>query len=279
MTSTDLRRKIADILENNGIASSKAEAVLILMHVLKTDKIHLLTKDIDITDELFDSVMSMVKRRTGGEPIQYIVGETEFMSLRFLVNKNVLIPRPETELLVETVLDRCGSSAAVIADVGCGSGCIGISLAKYLENVFVTEIDISRNALGVAKKNAELNHVSERMSFVQCDILKGFPDFPNPVDAVVSNPPYIKTDVIRDLQTEVREYEPFNALDGGEDGLIFYRKISKSAPLAAGGVLAFEIGFDQGRDVKKIMESCGYTEVEVLRDLENRDRVVIGRKA
>ncbi len=234
-----------------------------------------------VTDGMVISVRALANRRLHGEPIQYIIGGTEFMSLNFWVDKNVLIPRPETELLVETVIERLrrqGTEGAGIVDVGSGSGCIGISLAHYLTDIHVTGIDISPEAVALAQRNAERNRVEKRVHFIIHDICRGFPPLNHPVDFVVSNPPYIPTQEISNLQIEVAGYEPFAALDGGEDGLLFYRSIAGSAPLKAGGGLAFEIGFDQGADVADIMERAGFAGIEILQDLEQRDRVVIGIK-
>lgn len=278
MTLKELRRKTTELLQENGIVSAETEAVMLLMHVLGLDKTQVLTKEIAVTDAVVISVRALANRRLHGEPIQYIIGETEFMALKFWVNPNVLIPRPETELLVETIMEQFRGQKAEILDVGCGSGCIGISLAVYLHEVHVTGIDVSEEALKIAKRNAERNRVEKRVHFLQYDIFNGFDQLTHPVDCVVSNPPYIRTEELQHLQREVFNYEPLNALDGGIDGLKFYREIASNAPLTVGGCLAFEIGYDQGADVREILEDTGYTEIQVLRDLEQRDRVVIGKK-
>ncbi len=281
MTLKELRRKVTETLADGGVSSAEAEAMLLLMYAFGLDKTQVLTKEMTVTDAMVISVRALANRRLHGEPIQYIIGGTEFMSLNFWVDKNVLIPRPETELLVETVIERLrrqGTEGAGIVDVGSGSGCIGISLAHYLTDIHVTGIDISPEAVALAQRNAERNRVEKRVHFITYDICRGFPSLAHPVDFVVSNPPYIPTQEISNLQIEVAGYEPFAALDGGEDGLLFYRSIAGSAPLKAGGGLAFEIGFDQGADVADIMERAGFAEIEILQDLEQRDRVVIGIK-
>lgn len=281
MTLKELRRKVTETLAAGGVSSAEAEAMLLVMYAFDLDKTQVLTKEMTVTDAMVISVRALANRRLHGEPIQYIIGGTEFMSLNFWVDKNVLIPRPETELLVETVIERLrrqGTEGAGIVDVGSGSGCIGISLAHYLTDIHVTGIDISPEAVALAQRNAERNRVEKRVHFIIHDICRGFPPLAHPVDFVVSNPPYIPTQEISNLQIEVAGYEPFAALDGGEDGLLFYRSIAGSAPLKAGGGLAFEIGFDQGADVADIMERAGFAEIEILQDLEQRDRVVIGIK-
>ena len=238
MTLKELRRKVTETLADGGVSSAEAEAMLLLMYAFGLDKTQVLTKEMTVTDGMVISVRALANRRLHGEPIQYIIGGTEFMSLNFWVDKNVLIPRPETELLVETVIERLrrqGTEGAGIVDVGSGSGCIGISLAHYLTDIHVTGIDISPEAVALAQRNAERNRVEKRVHFITYDICRGFPSLAHPVDFVVSNPPYIPTQEISNLQIEVAGYEPFAALDGGEDGLLFYRSIAGSAPLKAGG--------------------------------------------
>ena len=180
-------------------------------------------------DALAIEVNAYLNRRLAGMPVQYIVGKTEFMSLDFIVNKNVLIPRQDTEILVETVIERYKnvSEQIRILDIGSGSGCVGISMARYLPNSVVTELDISEEALKVAELNAEKNLVTKQMNFVCRDICDGISDLEPKFDVIVSNPPYIKTDDLLELQQEVIEYEPVAALDGGDDGLDFYRIIIK----------------------------------------------------
>ncbi len=248
---------------------------LIIINELGLSKTQLILGDLDVNEEKIHKIMQKVSRLKDGEPVQYILGKAEFMSLEFEVNPSVLIPRADTELLVETVIERTPDNSEIM-DIGCGSGCIGISLAHYMNNVAVTLVDISKDALKTAKRNAEKNGVLSKVSFVKHDILKKMPD--TLVDCVVSNPPYIRDEVIKTLDKKVRDFEPYTALSGGEDGLIFYRRIAQAAPLKSGGLLAFEIGFDQGDAVSLILEENGYKNIEILKDIEGRDRTVLGYK-
>ena len=252
----------------------KGTADLIIMDVLGISKTELVLGDIDADEKHIEEIEQKINRLKNGEPLQYILGKTEFMSLEFEVNPSVLIPRADTELLVEAVIERM-PQASQIMDIGCGSGCIGISLAHYM-GASVTMVDISRDALKTAEKNAEKNDVLNKLTFINCDILKEIPDIL--VDCVVSNPPYIREDVIKTLDKNVRDFEPYIALSGGIDGLMFYRRIAEFAPLKSGGLLAFEIGYDQGKAVSDILKENGYERIEILQDIENRDRTVLGYK-
>lgn len=270
-----LRAKTAKILRDSNADSPEADSGLIIMYALGIDKTRLLLGECAVSEEEEAKVLQCINRRIAGEPVQYITGECEFMSLKFSVNKNVLIPRADTEVLVEAVLARIGGRKEVW-DIGCGSGCICISLAHYAENLNVTAFDISNCALKTARKNAVLNNVSDRIDFVQCDILN---EVPNGLpDCIVSNPPYIRTNVIETLDDNVKKSEPRAALDGGSDGLIFYKRIANAIKVKKDGLLAFEIGYDQALDVSGILRQNGYSNIEVLQDLENRDRVVLGRR-
>lgn len=222
--------------------------------------------------EAVKSAEQMLLRRKNGEPLQYILGTAEFMSLEFEVNAATLIPRADTETLAETVINEIGDKKATLLDIGTGSGCIGISAARY-SGAEATLADISPEALDTARRNAEKNKVNVRL--LEIDILNAVPE--GRFDAVVSNPPYIETEVIKTLQREVRDYEPLSALDGGDDGLIFYRRITEIAPglLNPDGFLAFEIGFDQGEAVSELMRK-DFDSVRVIKDLCGNDRVVIG---
>ncbi len=215
----------------------------------------------------------LIKRRQGC-PMAYLLGEAWFMGLKFFVNESTLIPRGDTEVLVEAVLDICGKRAFKRGlDIGTGSGAIAVSIAYYANDVEMTACDISASALETAKKNAELNGVN--IKFVQSDI---FNNTEGRFDFIVSNPPYIKKRDINKLDKSVRDYEPFSALNGGADGLDFYKKITSQAKkhLNRGGLLAFEIGFDQGADVIEILRDYGFLNIIKLKDLAGLDRVVLG---
>lgn len=282
MTLKELRRNAHNRLkEQPNISSPELDADLIIMFVLDLKKDELLTKDISVPDALTIEVNAYLNRRLAGMPVQYIVGKTEFMSLDFIVNKNVLIPRQDTEILVETVIERYKnvSEQIRILDIGSGSGCVGISMARYLPNSVVTELDISEEALKVAVLNAEKNLVTKQMNFVCRDIRDGISDLEPKFDVIVSNPPYIKTDDLLELQQEVIEYEPVAALDGGDDGLDFYRIIIKKAVPKKGGMTAFEVGIGQAGDVADLMFKAGYRNIEIIPDLGGIERVVLGYAA
>lgn len=253
------------ILAKNNI--DLMEARLLLSCVLGVRKEDII-KINECTDEEFAKFLLFIERRVSGEPYAYIVGHKEFMGLDFFVNSNVLIPREDTEVLVEKVISL---EKKKILDMCTGSGCIAVSLAKFIEGASVFAADISEEALNVAKSNAEKNNVL--VNFVHSDLFNNIND---KFDVIVSNPPYIKTDVIDSLQIEVKK-EPFIALDGGKSGLDFYKKIVELAPnfLNKNGVLAFEIGFDQAFDVSQMMEK-DFENIEVIKDFGGNDRVVIG---
>ncbi len=272
-----LRQELRRIFQNHGIESPEADAGLLLMEVLGIDKTRLLIENMEVTPKQQAHIATLVKRRLAGEPVQYIIGRCPFMELTFAVNPSTLIPRPETELLVEAVQDRLmvKDQPLVLWDIGCGSGCIGITLAYHFPALQVVEVDISAKALETANGTAEQYGLAHRISFVEHDILQGMPDLPQP-QVIVSNPPYIPEGEIAKLQKEVRDFEPLSALSGGADGLCFYRKIIADAPLPAGGLLAFEIGYNQGPAVLGLMQEHGYREVQLLQDFAGLDRIVLG---
>ncbi len=273
----ELRRELKELFVMHKIESPEADAGLLLMQVLGISKTELLTKNFSVTPAQESSLRALADRRLQGEPIHYILGVCPFLDLEFFVNPSTLIPRPETELLVEEVARRLSGfpQPVTLLDIGCGSGCIGISLAYLHPSLHVIELDISKDALKTAEKTAVKYDLQERISFVEHDILSGMPKLPVP-QVIVSNPPYIPHKDIASLQTEVRDFEPTSALDGGEDGLVFYRKIIQEAPLPSGGLLAFEIGYDQGESVVQLMKGHGYQNIELLQDLSGLDRIVLG---
>ena len=226
------------------------------------------------TEEELKLFWDYIEKRKNGVPVAYILGEKEFMGLNFKLNSDTLIPRPDTECLVEKVIEHNTFSSPKILDLCTGSGCIGISLAHFIGNSTVCLTDISENALLKAEENAVLNGVSERASVSKLDVLND--EIGEGYDIIVSNPPYIRTDVMKTL--EVSEYEPNRALDGGEDGLIFYRVIAKKAynALKKGGMLAFEIGYDQGKDVTELLSD--FSSVKLYKDYGDNERVIIAIK-
>lgn len=256
------------------------EAELLFSQVLSCARPDLyLNKDKYLAKEDLNLISSVLARRIKGEPIQYILGKTEFMGLEIRVNQDVLIPRPETEILVEAVLRRIEKQKSPeILDLGAGSGCIAIALKKNLADSKVDASDISDKALAVARDNAKFNNVN--INFLKCDL---FPSFQLPApsyDIIVSNPPYVAEGEINALQPELR-FEPRFALSGGADGLDFYRRIIAGAPvcLKNKGLLIMEIGLGQRPGIEKIFLDSGKFElVEVIKDYSNIDRVVVAKK-
>ena len=214
-----------------------------------------------------------IETRASHIPLQHITGVQEFMGLEFLVNEHVLVPRQDTEVLVESVLEVLKPGMKVL-DMCTGSGCILLSLMNCEKQILGVGVDISEDALKVAKANGE--RIGVKTDFIQSDL---FENVSGKYDVIVSNPPYIRTAVIEELKDEVKLHDPFIALDGKEDGLYFYRKIVGKSPeyLVNGGQLFFEIGHDQGEDVKKLMEQAGFTGITVKKDLAGLDRVVLGK--
>lgn len=268
-------------LAEAGILEAAFDARLLLEGRCGTDRNTLLVHgDRTLSAAEFESYRSDIARRKEHIPLQHITGQQEFMGLTFLVNENVLVPRQDTEVLVEEVM-RHFSDGMHILDMCTGSGCILISLLHYSNNCSGVGVDRSEEALHVAKKNGT-GILGERgedgpVRWVRSDLFAEL-DSGERFDVIVSNPPYIKTSVIDTLMPEVKDHEPRMALDGQEDGLFFYREITAQAGeyLTGGGMLFFEIGYDQGEAVSGLMEEAGYREIEVVRDFAGLDRVVYG---
>ena len=278
-------------LKENNIDTPAQEAGVLLCQALKCDRTYLYAHPEQEVDEpIVEQVLDNAMKRINKVPLQYIVGSTEFMSLTFKVTPSVLIPRQDTELLVETCINlankaiggvgSCSPRSISILDMCTGSGCVAVSLAWYLGQARLTACDISDAALEVAKDNAKNNGVAQRITFLQGDLFEALIGSTPSFDIIASNPPYIESETISTLDPEVRSNEPLLALDGGTDGLDFYRRISKEATsyLKQGGYLVFEIGYNQGQLVSTLLTESGFTNVSVLKDLCNNDRVVLGQK-
>ncbi len=224
-----------------------------------------------------------VARLMTGEPLAYILGEWEFYGLKLYVDKNVLIPRDDTCAVTDLAIKQALflEKDPRILDLCTGSGCIGLAIASKVKDARVTLADISREALNVAKKNISLNHMGGKVSCVQADALEKPSAFLGKFDLIVSNPPYITTEEMKDLPTSVKDFEPHLALHGGDDGLIFYRAIAENykAALKPGGYLCFEFGEEQGDDICRILEMNGYTILERSRDYNDVERAVIAQLA
>ena len=266
------------VLELSHIADAKTDAWLLLEMGCKIDrKFYYMHMEDDLSDDLLKEYELAVKKRAEHIPLQYIVGETEFMGLKFKVNSNVLIPRQDTEILVEEALKRIRPDMQIL-DMCTGSGCILESILKFGEKKQMhlkgTGCDISEEALKVARENNSRLGTDAR--FIKSDL---FESVTGKYDMIVSNPPYIRTEEINRLDEEVKLHDPWIALDGKEDGLYFYRLIVKDSIryLNKGGYILFEIGFDQGKDVSELLKNEGYEEIEIKKDLAGLDRVVMGR--
>lgn len=261
------------ILTAASISDAKNDAWLLLEMVCKIDRsFYYLHMEEDLLEEQLSEYEIALKKRAEHVPLQYIVGETEFMGLKFKVNSNVLIPRQDTETLVEEVL-KVVKPGMQILDLCTGSGCIIVSILHNVTDVEGYAIDISKQALNVAKENARLNDVS--VNFERSDL---FDNVAGTFDVIVSNPPYIPSAEVVKLMPEVGDFEPLEALDGKEDGLYFYRKIISSAKeyLKPEGRIFFEIGYDQGEAVSQMLQNAEFKEVRVIKDLAHNDRVVTG---
>jgi len=277
MTIRELLNQGIIMLKNEKIDSPKTKARLILESTLNKSREYLIIYDKnEVTSAQRDNYIKKIKRVILGEPVQYITGLQEFMKLNFFVTKDVLIPRQDTEVLVEEVIKIAKDIPnPVILDLCTGSGAIAVSLAKYIPNSKIYGIDISEKALEVAKKNAEFNGVKNSIEFRVSDLFNKIKN--QKFDIIVSNPPYIKKEDIKLLPKDVQK-EPKIALDGGTDGLVFYSRIAKSAykHLRRGGYLCLEIGYNQKLQVKKIIEGQKrYINFYCKKDLCENDRVVI----
>lgn len=262
-------------LREHGIDDAVTDSWLLLAMACRIDRnFYYLHMQKELPGEQKEVYEAALKKRAGHIPLQHITGEQEFMGLPFLVNADVLIPRQDTEILVEEALKKAKPGMRVL-DLCTGSGCIIVSLLKISPHLLGVASDLSAAALCVAKKNAGRNGVSP--VFVQGDL---FEPVKGTFDLIVSNPPYIPTAEIEKLMPEVREHEPLLALDGKEDGLVFYKRIIEEGYpyLKPGGFLMFEIGCDQGKEVSARMEQAGYQDVKIIKDLAGLDRVVIGGK-
>jgi len=276
MTIKQILEEAISILKENNIEEPILKSKLLLAFVLKKEKEYLLINDNkELLAKKEKEYREVINRLINGEPLQYIIGKQEFMGLEFEVNKNVLIPRADTEILVEEVIELIGNKELKVLDLCTGSGAIAVSLAKKLKNIKATASDISLNALKTAKKNAILNDVN--VIFKQSDL---FENIEETFDIIVSNPPYIETNVIKTLNKDVQN-EPFIALDGGKDGLDIYRKIINEAYkyLNENGTLALEIGYNQKEQVINLLrESDNYTDIYSKKDLSGNDRIVVCKK-
>ena len=269
----------ANKLRKAGVPEERREAGSLLMHVLDRDRTYILGHAEDLlTDEQVEEFSESLEARAEGKPLQYITGRQEFFGIEFEVNNDVLIPRPETELLVEAALSIVSQNETpFICDVGTGSGCIAITLLHKLPRARGIALDISAAALAVAERNANRHGVQERLSFVTSDCFAGLgPAFGQTFDLIVSNPPYVAERAVAGLQREVRDFEPRVALTAGEDGLSVIRRllVESGDYLKSGGCLIFEMGFDQHDAVKELIDENVWKLLEIYDDLQGIPRTV-----
>ncbi|KYH34926.1 release factor glutamine methyltransferase [Clostridium tepidiprofundi DSM 19306] len=275
--------KAYNILKEQNIETYMLDAQLLMCSVIKKDKLFItMNKDFELSKREKDEFFRLVNIRKDKMPVKYILGECEFMGINFKVKQGVLIPRPDTEILVEEAMKYIKELGIKnICDVCCGSGAIGLSIANYFKNVEVTLYDISEVAYEVTKENINNLKLAKSTKVEISDLLEKAIVNGLKFDMIVSNPPYIRKDVIPTLMDDVKDYEPYTALCGGEDGLEFYRKITEQSlkVLKKNGVLAYEIGYDQNKEVKNILKSNGFVDIRCVKDLSGNDRVVIGIKS
>lgn len=273
----ETRKKLRD----SGIEASSLEARLLISHAAgKSMDVFLRDMSLYTSDAVVENVIEMVGKRLEGEPVAYITGNWEFYGIPILVTSDVLIPRNDTELLVDTALTALKGRKmdARIIDLCTGSGCIGCAIAKELPATHVVLADISRAALQVAKQNVQKNKLNPRVSCVEVDALAVPPMMLGSFDMLVCNPPYIPKADIEKLDDSVKNYEPISALDGGEDGLDFYMAILSKwhNVVRVGGLMIFEVGIDQAEDVMELMRCWGLNNVGCVQDTQGIDRVVFG---
>jgi release factor glutamine methyltransferase len=292
MRLLDALKSSTEYLEDAGVEDAFADAEILTFHAAGADRLAAYADNPEITKELRDKIRRLIRRRAKGEPLQYIVGHVDFLGLTIHVGKGVLIPRPETELLAEEAIktaqsstfdvqshstsesQKAGSRSLRILDLCTGSGCIALALAKANPGTEVFGTDLSKTALRYAKKNAEVNGI-ENVTFLQGSLfgpLSADAEF----DLIVSNPPYIVTADIRGLQREIKDWEPLKALDGGTDGLDFYRKIFGDAGryLKRQGIVMCELGFGQAPAVREIAKKSAFTNISVIMDYAGIERIL-----
>jgi release factor glutamine methyltransferase len=282
MTVLEAIQRSAEFLSRKGVEPSRLHAELLLAHALKLPRMQLYLKfERSLQPEELDQYRELVRRRGTREPLQQVVGSTSFCGYEIAVNRNVLVPRPETELLAERswkFLKELGSSAPTALDFGTGSGCLAIALAAECPTATLFAVDSSAQALELARSNAEQAKVAERVHFLHSD---GFGALPPEVrlDLVVSNPPYIPSGEIASLEPEVREFEPRQALDGGPEGLDFYRRLAAEAGarLRSGGKLMVELGDGQAQATREVFEKQKWIVEAIEDDYTARPRILVAR--
>jgi release factor glutamine methyltransferase len=283
MTVLEAIQKSTEFLAKKGVESPRLQTELLLAHLLKMPRMKLyLNFERALSPSEIDSLRELIKRRSQREPLQHIVGSTSFCGYEIAVSRHALIPRPETELLAELgwkFLSTINHQPSTALDFGTGSGCIAIALVAKCPNAKITALDVSTDALALAKQNALQNQVAERIEFLLGDgfaALKGKPQF----DLLISNPPYIPSAEIETLDPEVKDFDPRGALDGGADGLDFYRRFATEAKpfLKSDGKIMLEFGDGQADEIKKVFENEKWIVEAVQEDYSQRARILIAHK-
>ncbi len=299
MKVIDKLKEVAGFLKDCGIEPAEKEAEILLKHGLGIDTVEMYRDNTELREEQTVAIGEMVSRRTMREPLQYVLGYEEFLGLRIMLGQGVLIPRPETEFMAEQAIKTVNrytltvirknkekdrftihDSRFTVLDLCTGSGCLALALAKEFPEAQVYGIDISEVAVGYAEKNAKINGI-ENAAFLTGNLFTPLnSEAPGQLfDFIISNPPYIRTDDIKSLQPEIREWEPLNAINGGPDGLDFYRKIIPAARrfLKKSGILMLELGAGCVNEVTDMMEYSGYTQIEVINDYAAIERIIQAR--
>ena len=282
LTVLEAINKSTDFLEKKGIESARTNAELLLASILKCKRLDLYLRfDRPLDESEITNYRESIRRRSTFEPLQYITGSVEFFGLELKVTPGILIPRPETELLVEAVIEEIKNKNEVsILDIGTGSGAISISLAYKLINAKITACDISEKALFVANENAAKYNLDERINFVHYDILKNDIQKLGKFDVIVSNPPYVSADEYKNLQKEIRDYEPAEAVTDFGDGFKFYSIITEKSNslLKSGGMLFFELEASSNEKVEKILSDNNFINIKKIKDYSGFERIIFGMK-
>ncbi|GAA0177755.1 peptide chain release factor N(5)-glutamine methyltransferase [Clostridium sediminicola] len=281
MKISELLIKSNEILKSANIDSYIIDGQLILSKVIKKDRIFIITnREHELDGKTVQEFFRLIEKRKNKMPVKYILNNCEFMGFNFYVKDGVLIPRPDTEILVEKTLEEIVKyNYRTVCDLCCGTGAIGLSLAKMIRDIKVDLYDISDIALQVTTENISRLDLKNKASVYKSDLLKKAKSTNVKFDVIVSNPPYIKDEVINTLMDDVKNFEPHIALNGGKDGLDFYRRITLQAKenLNNNGLLSYEIGHDQKYEVISILKENGFTSIRTFQDLAGKDRVVVGR--
>lgn len=282
ITVLDSIKLSTEYLEKKGVESPRLNAELLLADILKCKRLDLYLKyDQPLSEDEINKYREYISRRAKREPLQYIIGKVDFFGLELKINKSVLIPRPETEILVETIINReKDKNSLLILDIGTGSGNIAIALAKSLSQSKIVAVDVSNEALKVAEENVNKHNVINQIELVRKNILEDTNFYNLKFDIIVSNPPYVSINEYQSLQEEIILYEPQIAVTDNDDGLKFYRKISEIADknLKTGGRIYLEIGAGRSEQIENILTTTGFSNIQFVKDYQQINRIVYGIK-